>query len=139
MPLVLNIPGCWICLWFRICQVYTGFWICLNNSCICLKISDCAWIYMILHKSVRSAFLLHNFIVILCLLELVVTYFNKIYSLKEHKAIFLKKQNLIFSLVAGSICFVFCFKVTIFTSKISNLLILFSDEGAKYMNPNIPL
>ena len=94
---------------------------------------------MILHKSVRSAFLLHNFIVILCLLELVVTYFNKIYSLKEHKAIFLKKQNLIFYLVAGSICFVFCFKVTIFTSKISNLLILFSEEGAKYMNPNIPL
>ena len=31
------------------------------------------------------------------------------YSLKEHEANFLKRQNLIFSITAGSISFVFCF------------------------------
>ena len=41
--------------------------------------------------------------VIPCLLEYVDTYFNKVYSLKEHEAIFLKRQNLVYSIVAGSI------------------------------------
>ena len=49
------------------------------------------------------AFVLHAAIVIPYLLEWVVTDFNEAYSLKEHKAVFLKKQNLFFSLVAGSI------------------------------------
>ena len=41
-------------------------------------------------------FVLHVPIVIPCLLEGMVTYFNKVYSLKEHK-----EQNLIFSIVSG--------------------------------------
>ena len=48
------------------------------------------------------AFALHVPIVIPCLLESAVTYF-KVYCLKEHEAVFLKKQNLILSRVAGSI------------------------------------
>ena len=35
--------------------------------------------------------------------------FNKIYDLKEHEAVFLKRQNLFFSIVGGSISFVFLF------------------------------
>ena len=40
------------------------------------------------------------------------------HSLKEHEAVFLKRQNLIFSIAAGSILFVFCLKLIVFTSKI---------------------
>ena len=47
------------------------------------------------------AFVLHVPIVTPCLVECVVTYFNEVYNLKEHEAVFLKRQNLI--LVAGNI------------------------------------
>ena len=48
------------------------------------------------------AFVLHVPIVIPCLAECVVTYLNEVHSLKENEAVFLKRQNLIFSIVAGS-------------------------------------
>ena len=57
-------------------------------------------------KSVRMALALHVPIVISCLLECVVTYFNEVYSLKEHEVVFLKQHNLIFSIVAGGLIFV---------------------------------
>lgn len=38
--------------------------------------------------------------------------------MKEHEAVFLKIQNLIFSVAAGNISFVFRFRFNIFTSKI---------------------
>ena len=51
-----------------------------------------------------SGIVLYAPIVKPCLFECVVTYFSKIYSLKEHGAVlFNKGQNLIFSGVAGSI------------------------------------
>ena len=50
--------------------------------------------------------------------ERVVTYFNKVYSFKEHEVVSLKRQNLIFSIVAESTGFVFCFRLNTFTSKI---------------------
>ena len=34
-------------------------------------------------------------------------YFNEVYSLKENEAVFLKRKNWIFSIVGGSISFVF--------------------------------
>ena len=40
------------------------------------------------------------------------------YILKEHEDVFLKRQNLFFSLAAESISFVFCFRLNIFTGKI---------------------
>ena len=46
------------------------------------------------------AFVLHVPIVIVCLVECVVTFFSEVYSLKEHEAVFLKKQHLIFPIVA---------------------------------------
>ena len=49
------------------------------------------------------AFVLHVPIVRPCLVECVVTYFNEVYILKEHEAVFLKKQNLIFCIVAEGI------------------------------------
>ena len=42
-------------------------------------------------------------IVISFLLECMVTYFNEVWNLKEHEAVFLKRQNLIFIIVGGSI------------------------------------
>ena len=38
--------------------------------------------------------------------------------MKEHEAVFLKRQNLVFSIAAGSISFVFCFRINIFIRKI---------------------
>ena len=83
--LYLNMPqtGFWIC------QVYTGSWLCLNMP-------KYAGICLSMPKSARMTFALHDPIVIPCLLEWVVTYFNEAYSLKEHNAVFVKRQNLIF-------------------------------------------
>ena len=74
---------------------------------------DCAWIYRNMLDYVRvsvnmpkSAWIafVDVSILIACLLEH--TYFNEVYSLKEQEPVFLKRQNLVFSLVvAGSILF----------------------------------
>ena len=49
-----------------------------------------------------SGIVLYAPIVKPCLFEWVITYFSKVYSLKEHEAFFFNKgQNLIFSRVAG--------------------------------------
>ena len=51
------------------------------------------------------------------------------YSLKQHEAVFLKGQNFIFSIVAGSISFVSCFRLNVFTSKIQILCYLSGARG----------
>ena len=61
---------------------------------------------MNMSKSVWMAFVLHFPILIACLLEQVVTYFNvyaKLEGTRTNEAVFLKRQNLIFSTVARSI------------------------------------
>ena len=110
MSLILNIPEFWIYKGseyasgfeyarilnipnFWIYQSYTGFGICLNNSWICLNMPD--YVSICLNISEYA--------------EL---------RVNEHGAIFLKRQKLIFSVADGSISFVFCFRLNIFTSKI---------------------
>ena len=56
------------------------------------------------------------------------------YSLKEHEAFFLNRQNLIFLIVSGSIRYCFSFRLNIFTSKILNLLLLSRAERAGSRN-----
>ena len=69
--LVLNLPGFWIC------QGYTGFWIYLIMSrWICLGMCEYAGICVNMPKSAWMAFVLYFPIVMPCLLEGVVTYFN---------------------------------------------------------------
>ena len=75
------------------------------------------------------SFVLHAPMVILCLLERVVTYFNEYFSLKGHETVFLKRQNLISSIVVGSIWFNFWFRLNIFTSEILNSLLPSGVEG----------
>ena len=67
-------------------------------------------------------FVLHASIMLFCLGELVVSYFKKDVSLKEYQPVFLKRENLIFSVVVGSISFTFSFRLNSFTSKIFNSL-----------------
>ena len=68
---VLNLPGFWIR------QGYGGFWICLIMSVwICLDMSEYAGICVNMPKSAWIAFVLYIPIVIPCLFEGVVTYFN---------------------------------------------------------------
>ena len=117
---VLNIAGFCICPWFWICQgsEYTSVLNMLilprvlNMSEFARMIPEYAWldlnmskyagICVNMPKSTWIAFVWHVPIVSPWLLECVVTYFNKVFSLKEHDAVFMK-QNLIFSIVAGSI------------------------------------
>ena len=96
-----------------------------------LIMSKYARICVNMPKSASVAFVLHVPIVITCLLECMVTYFIEVYSLKEHEAVFLKRKYWISSTEAGSIWFVFRFRLNTFTSKISNLLLHFGAEGAK--------
>ena len=63
--------------------------------------------------------------------ELLGTFFNEFYSLKKLKTDFLKRQNLIFFIVAQRISFVFCLRLNIFTSKISNFYLPFVTERAE--------
>ena len=72
---------------------------------------------------------LPEWLVIPCLLERVVTFFNEVY-MTDFEAVFLKRQNLIFSIVARSSSLVFCFRLNILTSEISNLLSLLVAERA---------
>ena len=61
------------------------------------------------------------------------------FGLRENEAIFLETQNLIFSIVAERIWFGFCFKLNIFTSKISNLRLLSGMEAANLGIPDFSL
>ena len=101
----------------------------LDYAWICLNISEYAGLYVNILKSAWISFVLHTPIVILCLLERVITYFNEYFSLKGDEAVFLKRQKLIFSIVAGSILFVFWFRPNIFRSKILNSLLPLGPEG----------
>ena len=63
-----------------------------------------------------------------CLIERLIIYFNVYTKLvvmvwNEHQAVLSMRQNLIFSVVTWSIWFKFCFRLNIFTSKSSNLLL----------------
>ena len=80
-------------------------------------------------KSTWMAFISYFLIVILCLVERMVTYL-KVYTKLEVIGYFLKKQNLIFSIVAGSIWFAIYIRLNNFTSKISKFLLpLRADEA----------
>ena len=95
---VLDEQGFWICLWFWKCQDsektdfwlyqgYTGFRICLNNSWICLFMSEYVWVCLSIPENARMClnlcewFLLYIFpfphlFTVLFLLEHEVTYLN---------------------------------------------------------------
>ena len=98
--------------------MYDHAQICLNDFCFIffycnpLSISTRAYLFQRLHKT-RS------------------------FSLKENKAVFLETQNLIFDIVAA-ILFGFCFRLNIFTSKTSNLLLPLVAEGVRVVNLDIP-
>ena len=80
MPWVLNMPGLHTVLGMPECTMH-NFWICLimlEYTGICVNMPKRAWV----------AFDLHVSIVIPCLLEQVVTYFNEVYSLKENETVF---------------------------------------------------
>ena len=80
-----------VCLWW-----YDFVWICLNMP-------EYPGILVNIPKSGWMSFFSQVFIVIPCPLECLVTYFNEYFSLKRHEAVFLKRQDLFFYIVAGSI------------------------------------
>ena len=129
---VLDIPGFWIYLWFWICQnsKYTrvsnmpGLHRVQNMPGKCLNMPEYAWIcldlpeWLLLYIS-PFPHLFYNLFSTWALGYL----FKRLqetrgYSLKDHEAVFLKRRNLIFSIAAGSISFVFCFRLNISSSKI---------------------
>ena len=56
-------------------------------------------------------------------------YETRSYSLKEYKAVFLKRQNLIFLILGESIWFVFfCFRITIFARFLVTLINYVPDQ-----------
>ena len=105
MALVLNMSG------FGWCQDKKGpeyAWIIPEYPQICLNILKYVKIGMDMPKSTCMDFALHVHIIIPCLLECMINFFNKSHSLKEHETVFLKRQNVI--LFVGwkyLICFLF--------------------------------
>ena len=102
----------------RVLNMLEYAWIIPEYAWLCLNMTEYAWIYINMPESIWVAFVFHVLVVITCLLECIVIYLNKVYSLKEHEAVFLRRQNLIYSVVAGSTWFVFCFRLNNFTSNI---------------------
>ena len=107
-----------------------GFWVCLNNSWICLSLTEYAGIclngfcFTFPHCNPLSPWMCNH--LSQCLHKTI----N--YSLKEHEAVFMKRQSLIFFLVAGSIWINFWSTLNIFICKISNLLLLpLGTQGAR--------
>ena len=93
----------------------------------CLDISRYANICRYMPKSAWMAFALYFPIVIPSLLEHVLTNFSvytklKVLVWRKNDAVLLETQKLIFS-IAAVILSGFCFRLNIFTSKISNLLL----------------
>ena len=97
--------------------------------------SEYAWARLNMLKSVRIDFILYFLIVIPCLLERMVTYFNvytklEVFVWKKTRMLTWRNKILIFSIVAASILFGFYFKLYISTIKISNILLfLGADRG----------
>ena len=141
---ILNIPEFWIC------QGYTGFRICRINSCICLNMPDYVWISLEMPeyagtcvnmpKSAWMTFVLHSPIYPFCFSTLF--YLNTCYlferlqettgySLKEHEAVFWKRQHLIFCIAAGSITFIFCIRLNNLYKQDLNFQLLFTAEENK--------
>ena len=139
MPLVLNIPGFPGYLWFWVCKCsdYTRVLNMLMLHSV-LDMPEFAWIipeYVWIYLNMlehRSIYLLDDFPFTFphcnplsncrrgCLFQRL--HENQNYILREYEAAFLMRQNLIFSLVAGSIWLNFCFRFNIFTTKISNFV-----------------
>ena len=91
-------------------------------------------------KSARTAFVLYFPIVIPCLLERVLTYFNVDIKLEilvlRKMMLFLVDTNIDF--FYSSCNFIgFCFRLSIFTSNISNLLFSLGTEGGGVFYSNI--
>ena len=94
--LVLNIPR------ILVYRDYRGFWMCL-------------WIRLLIPKYIWICQNMYKYICI-CL--------NGFCFLKETQSVFLKRQYLIFSKVAESIWFVFCFRLNIFANNNFDVVIV---------------
>lgn len=56
---------------------------------------------------------------------------SRCFSIHENEPVFLGTQNLIFSIVAVSILFCFCFRLNILINKFSNLMLTLGAEGGR--------
>ena len=130
MFLVLNVPEFWIYQGSEYARVTEGSeyawkipeyaWTCLIMSAyagMCVNMPKSAWMDFVLHFPFPNLF--YNRLssstrgyLVERLQE------TRGYSLKDEAA-FLKRQNFIFSVAAGSISFGFCLILNIFTSKVS--------------------
>ena len=138
---VLNIPG--FCIYqsseyARVLNILpvlhiSGFWIyhgSMPGLHRVLNMPECAqiipgygWLCLNVPKSVCMAFVLHFLIIII--------------YLKEPQTVFLKSKNLIFTLQQLEVFdFAFCFRLNIFTSKISHLQLPWGLEAVNLDIPN---
>ena len=133
MPLVLNMTGFWIYQsseYARVTQGSEYAWIISEYAWICLiivNVPEYAGKCMNIPKSVWIAFF-SPFPTSPFVWQSLSTstrgyLFERLqetrsYSRKEHETVFLKRQNLIFSIAPESISFVFYFRLNIFTSNI---------------------
>ena len=111
------------------------FWICLNNSWIFLFMPEYVWIYLVCVKMPISAWIAFDLHSLHC--NLLSTWmrgylFRRLHetrrNMKEHEAVFFIRKHFIFSTVARSIWFVFCFRL--------NILVFINSQQMKILNRN---
>ena len=150
MPLVLNVPGFWIyqSSWYArvtqgseyagltpeyawICLIMFGYlWKCLEYAETCVNMPKSAWMTFVLHSPIYPFVFQSLFYLNTCYL------FERLqettgYSLKEHEAVFWKRQHLIFWIAAGSITFIFCIRLNNLYKQDLNFQLLFTAEENK--------
>ena len=127
MSLVFNMSGFWLYQsseYARVTQGSEHAWIIPEYAWLCLVMPEYAWICLNLPE--WPLFYIFSFPHFFCNPFFTWTRGNLFeglqetrgYSLTEHAAVFMKKQNLIFSIAARSISFVFCFRLNNFASNI---------------------
>ena len=149
-------PWFWIYSEFLICQDYTGFRICLNYSWICLIMSWYVWICLNMPEYAWICLNLPEWLLFYIspfshlfyntLSAWIREYFferlQEVIAWRNMSLFSWRDKIWFFSIAAYSICFVFYFKLNIFTSKIWICCYIPSPRGAVWglgaVNLDIP-
>ena len=121
MPLLLNMQVFWLYKgseYARVTQCSEHSWINPEYVWLCLDMTEYAWMASAIYFPIFIPFLLGGYL-------FQFSHKTRSHSLKKHKAVFWQRQTG----VTGSIWCVFCFRLNIFTIKISNLLLPLRAKG----------
>ena len=118
MLFVLNMPVFWIYRGYEYASVTQSFWAYLNNSCVCLNMSEYTWMCQNMREYAWIYLNVFCFRFLHCILLSTWTHgclFQRKTrtNVKKHEAVFLMSQNLFFFYNGWKYWFDFCYRLNI--------------------------